>query len=50
MAKLTTQEIAARMVASLDRAKQDAKRPERVAATAAVRRMNAILERRARKF
>ena len=52
MAKLTAQEIAKleKIVDLAEKQIDAAKNPERVKATAAVRRTNAILERRARKF
>lgn len=51
MAKLTAQEIATRIAAAnAEKREPMPMRPERVAATAAVRRLNAIIERRARGF
>lgn len=51
MAKLTTQEIATRIAAAnAEKREPMPVRPERAQATAAVRRLNEILARRARKF
>ena len=51
MAKLTSQEITTRIAAAnMEKREPMPVRPERAQATAAVRRLNAILERRARGF